>query len=151
MADKINLMSGKFFRIMELVQKLDRKPRKFGTGSFLTHSEIHLIEIIGNNPCSSVSDIARILGITKGAVSQGLKKLELKKLSVKEPDPDNISRSVVSLTETGRTAFNEHKKWHETMDGGFIKYLQTLEDDKLDTIRSFMSRVEDFLERRINS
>lgn len=151
MNKKIDFMSGKFFRIMTQLQKLDRSPKKFGTDTFLSHSEIHLVEIVGNNPGSSVSDIARLLGITKGAVSQNLKKLEAKNITVKDADSANYSRSIVSLTSKGNLAFNEHKKWHETMDGGFINYLETLEDNELDTISNFMGKVEDFLKRRLSS
>ena len=149
--NKIDLMSGKFFNIMKLLQKLDRSPKKFGTDCFLTHTEIHLVEIIGKNPGLSVSDIARLLGITKGAVSQNLKKLEIKKLSFKTADSENISRSIVSLTEKGKTAFDEHKRWHEKMDGGFVDYLEKLQGSEFDTINNFMERVEDFLKRRVET
>ena len=136
---------------MQHLKQLEHSPKKFGTDMFLTHAEIHLVELIGNNPNSSVSDLSRILGITKGAVSQNLKKMEAKKISYKIADSENTSRSVVYLTDKGKTAYNEHKKWHEKMDGGFVNYLNELSDNENEIINSFMSRVDDFLKRRIES
>ncbi|MBU2456094.1 MAG: MarR family winged helix-turn-helix transcriptional regulator, partial [Proteobacteria bacterium] len=45
-----------------------------------------------------MSDIGKHLGITKGAVSQSLKKLETKGFSTKKTDPENLSRTIVMLT-----------------------------------------------------
>ena len=104
---------------MRLAKALDKSPKQFGTDEFLSHSDIHLIEIIGDTEGLSVTDIGKILGITKGAVSQSLKKLEAKEYTAKEPDPENLSRSMVRLTTKGWTAFWAHKHWHEKMDGGF--------------------------------
>lgn len=136
---------------MRLAVELDRSPKKFGTGELLSHAEIHLIEIIGDHEGLSVTDIGNCLGITKGAVSQSLKKLEHKGYSVKKTDPDNLSRSIVSLTAKGQTAYWAHKHWHETMDGGFSHYLESLNDDELRVIMNFLTRTEDFLVRRLKS
>jgi len=143
------IIHGKFQSIMALTQKLEKAPRKFGTEGLLSHSEIHLIEIIGDNEGLSVTDIGNVLGITKGAVSQSLKRLEAKGLSFKKTDPENLSRSIVKLTAKGFTAFWAHKHWHETMDGGFLKYMEELSPEEVEVIINFMGRVEDFLKRRI--
>ncbi len=143
------IIHGKFQSIMALTQKLEKAPKKFGTGQLLSHSEIHLIEIIGDNDDLSVTDIANALGITKGAVSQSLKRLEQKGFSFKETDPKNLSRSIVMLTAKGFTAFWAHRHWHETMDGGFLNYMEELSKEEIDIIVNFMEKVEDFLKRRI--
>ena len=136
---------------MALSQKLEKVPKKFGTQELLSHTEIHLIEIIGDSENLSVTDIGKHLGITKGGVSQNLKRLETKGFSFKEIDPENLSRSIVKLTTKGLTAYWAHKHWHESMDGGFLKYLEALKPGEIETIIQFMERVEDFLKRRIQS
>jgi DNA-binding MarR family transcriptional regulator len=78
MTDKHHKLNEKFQFIMMLAQKIEKSPRKFGTNKNLSHSEIHLVEIIGDNEDLGVTDIGKLLDITKGAVSQGLKKLEKK-------------------------------------------------------------------------
>jgi len=145
------ILHGKFQSIMTLSRQLDQTPKKFGTDALLSHSEIHMIEIIGENENLSVTDIAGHLGITKGAVSQSLKKMEAKNLSVKKTDPENLSRSIVMLTSKGQTAYWSHKHWHETMDGGFAKYMEDMKKNDLGVIVQFLEKVEDFLKRRICS
>ena len=145
------MIHGKFRLILQLSLQLDQSPKRFGTDEQLSHSEIHLIEIIGDNEGMSVTEIAQSLGITKGAVSQSLKRLEKKGVSKKEADPANLSRSIVSLTSKGMTAYYSHKHWHETMDGGFSNYLSELDPEELEIIIRFLTRVEDFLTRRAES
>lgn len=144
-------LHGKFRSLLKLAVELDRTPKQFGTDELLSHSEIHLIEIIGDHEGLSVTDIANCLGITKGAVSQSLKKLENRKYTAKKIDPENLSRTIVYLTSKGLTAYWSHKHWHETMDGGFSRYLENLSDEELAHIMTFMERTEDFLERRLKS
>ncbi len=136
---------------MELTLKLTKTPKRFGTDHDLSHSEIHLIEMIGDNQDLSVTDIAGLIGITKGAVSQSLKRLERKGLTGKQPDPENLSRSRVFLTAKGNMAYWAHKHWHETMDGGFRQYLEELNIEDTRVIVEFLTRTEDFLARRIES
>ena len=144
-------LHGKFRSLLKLAVELDQSPKKFGTDELLSHSEIHLIEIIGDHEGLSVTDIGNLLGITKGAVSQSLKKLEHKDYTVKNIDPENLSRSIVSLTAKGQTAYWAHKHWHETMDGGYGLYLKSLSEDELRVIMNFLTRTEDFLVRRLQS
>lgn len=142
---------GKFESIMALTMKLEKTPKRYGTDQELSHSEIHLIEIIGDTPDQGVTDLSRLMGVTKGAISQALKRLEKKGLTAKSPDPANLSRTLVTLTAKGKIAYWTHKHWHEAMDGGFSRYLKTLGDAEIRIILDFLVRVEDFLARRIDS
>jgi len=145
------IIHGKFQSILSLAQKMEKTHKSFGTGEMISHSEIHLIEIIGDTQDLSVTDISKHLGITKGAVSQSLKRLEKKGFTTKQSDPGNLSRSIVLLTSKGQTAYWSHKHWHETMDGGFLKYLDELDDETFETIVDFLGKVESFLKLRIES
>ena len=145
------IIHGKFQSILRLAQKMEKVQKSFGTGEMMSHSEIHLLEIIGDTKGLSVTDISRHLGITKGAVSQSLKRLDKKGFTTKETDPENLSRSIVSLTSKGQTAYWSHKHWHETMDGGFLKYLDELDDESFEIIVDFLDKVETFLKLRLES
>jgi DNA-binding MarR family transcriptional regulator len=147
----VHSLHGKFLNIKNLYEKLDKIPRKFGTDELLGTREIHLIELIGDNQNPSVTDLAKLQGVTKGAISQNLKRLEQKGFTEKETDPANTSRSLISLTNKGKTAYYAHIHWHETMDGGFKEYLGHLDQDKLDFINDFLTRIETFFKQRIET
>jgi DNA-binding MarR family transcriptional regulator len=151
MMDKRHLIHGKFQSLLEISRLLEKTPRKFGTDQELSHGEIHMIEIIGDNEGLSVTEIGALIGVTKGAVSQSLKRLEKKGLAVKNTDLANLSRLLVSLTAKGKAAYWAHKHWHETMDGGFGSYLASLGDRDVAVVVDFLTRVEDFLLRRVRS
>jgi DNA-binding MarR family transcriptional regulator len=141
-------MVGRFSRLVKLWQQLENQPRKLGTDEMLSSSEIHIIELVGQNEGLSVTGLAGRLGITKGAVSQTLKGLEAKKLIVKESDPANTSRKAVSLSTKGKIAYYSHLQWHEAMDGGFRDYFINLPEDKIRFMEEFLSMLEQFLKKR---
>jgi DNA-binding MarR family transcriptional regulator len=143
-----HIITERFYQLVKLANELEKTPRCFGTGELLKAREIHLVELIGDNDERlSVTDLSRLLEITKGAVSQNLKKLEKKGLVFKDEDPENLSRVMVKLTSKGKIAFFAHKHWHETMDGGFKEYFMGLNQDRIDFLIEFMQKVGLFLER----
>ncbi len=139
---------GKFGRVARLWERLDKRPREFGTGEDLSGAEIHLIEVVGQDEGLSVTALAGRLGITKGAVSQTLKKLDRKEIIVKEIDPSNTSRVTVHLSTKGRVAFFAHLHWHETMDGGFREYFMNLPEERIRFLDEFLTILEQFLKKR---
>jgi DNA-binding MarR family transcriptional regulator len=80
---------------------------------------------------------------------QTLKKLEQNGLVAKNADPLNQSRLLVGLTAKGKVAYYSHEHWHETMDGGFRDYFMSLPEDKLRFLDEFLSKVEEFLKKRM--
>jgi DNA-binding MarR family transcriptional regulator len=138
-----------FSKVSKLWQQLESKPRKLGTENDLSGSEIHLIAVVGQKEGLSVTDLAKHLGITKGAVSQTLKKLDGKGLVLKETDPTNTSRITVSLSTKGKVAYYSHLQWHETVDGGFRDYFVHLPEEKIRFLEEFLSNLERFLKKRI--
>lgn len=64
-----------FNRILHLYSVIDKKPRDLGTGDRLYVSEIHAIHTIGSNPEINLTQLAELSGVTKGAISQTVKRL----------------------------------------------------------------------------
>ncbi len=147
----VHTLFSKFEGLVALANRLERMPRRFGTDETVSSAEMHLLELIGENPGCSVTDLAGLKGITKGAVSQSLKRMEAKGLVRKTESPENLSRCRVLLTGKGETAFDAHQQWHRTMDGGFKEYMRRLGPEQIGFIDDFMTRVLKFLEQRIKT
>ena len=76
-----------------------------------------MIMTIHNTEGIHVGGLAQKLGITKGSVSEMLRKLERKGLVRKEKDPLKMTRLNVYLTDKGKTAHENHMYYHSRLDG----------------------------------
>jgi DNA-binding MarR family transcriptional regulator len=75
--EKVDALLESGIRILNKAYMLERKPVDIG-GVLLYPSEFHVIEIVGKYPEKNLTAIASHLGVTKGAVSQMVRKLEKK-------------------------------------------------------------------------
>lgn len=60
-----------------------------------------------------MSALAKRLGVTKGAVTQMVARLESRDLVRRTTHPDDFRAVMVSLTEKGESAFLAHQELHE--------------------------------------
>ena len=95
-------------QIIQVINKIlfSEKKRVFKCGEASLHpSEVHLLLMIENDLATNASKIAQQLGLTKGAVSQTLSRLEKKGVIVKSRDPYNKNELTLSLTDLGKEAY----------------------------------------------
>lgn len=142
---KTDSLPRKLLNVISRFNESDRKIRTFGTDTPLHLSEIHLIEFIGGHPDLYVSEIAREKKVTKGAISQTLRRLERKNLIRKRPDAGNHTRVVVSLTEAGWTAYREHEKFHQEIAEKVAACVRGKTEQEKNAIGDFLSRLERLL------
>ncbi|WP_308898248.1 MarR family winged helix-turn-helix transcriptional regulator [Candidatus Desulfosporosinus nitrosoreducens] len=111
---------------------MEKKTRHYGTDVPIFPSEINMLGVIRENEGIHITGLAEKLGVTKGAVSQILMKLQKKGLIEKTEDSRNTSKLVVTLTPKGKKADANHMKFHEKLDSlmdGLLK--NATEENKL--------------------
>lgn len=96
--------------------ELERQCSKFSTDVDIHLAEIHTIMAIYNNEGIHVGGLAELLGVTKGSVSELLRRLERKGLACKAKDPLKMTRLNVFLTEKGKAAHEQHMAFHSQLD-----------------------------------
>ena len=138
-----------FARIVEKWHKVESTPQEYGTGFLLARSEIQLLETIGGHSGSSVTELAGLHAVTKGAISQTLKKLVTKGLAAKETDPSNTSRLLVELTPGGMKAYESYLDWHKAIGGNFKSYVEELSTSNTRFLIDFIDHLETFLDNRM--
>ncbi|BDP57661.1 hypothetical protein EfmJHP36_21400 [Enterococcus faecium] len=76
--DKIqfNQVIEEFIKVNNLMTHIQKRPIRITNDLKLSTSMIHLIDVIGNYPETSITELADRLGVTKGAVSQQIPTLE---------------------------------------------------------------------------
>lgn len=127
-------------RLFIQLQRLERNPRTFGKAGPLTPSEIHTIDAIGCGKGILMSELAARLGVTKGAVTQIVKRLEGKELVLRSPHPEDSRSILVSLKEKGLSAYQAHDEVH------FDFYRQLREQLSSEEIAVFELAIEKLIE-----
>ncbi len=145
--EKVDSLIGSGIRILNKAYALEKKPVDIGHGVLLYPSEFHLIEATGKNPAENLTSIASRLGVTKGAISQMVKKLEKKGLVKKVRVPGNKKDIVLELTDFGREAFEWHRSLHESMETGIRKELEKMSDAEIEAFLRVYGHIEGMLDR----
>ena len=110
------------YRLMNLYQAAQKQPRTYDD-AVLYAAEVHALELIGAQPDVTASELAKRLAISKGAVSQTVKKLAEKGLIERTPSADGRVAQL-RLSQRGQRVFAAHHRMHEPM----LEGIQQLSD-----------------------
>lgn len=143
MDDKIQLnqIIEEFIRVNNLINKIQKKPVNIANNIKLSTSMIHLIDVIGNYPETSITNIANRLGVTKGSISQQiptLKKLELISVSQKERDKKT---KFISLTKKGREVYESHNSLHKELYNSINAAMESFSPEQMLTIKQILEKI----------
>jgi DNA-binding MarR family transcriptional regulator len=116
-------------------------------GLRLHPSEIHLMQVISEYPDSSAGEMAQRLGVSNGAVSQTLARLEKKGVIKKHKDTSLKNRVTAAFTSSGKEAMERFEEQQASSRESFSKYLTGLSKSEREVIGSFLSRIEEFVQR----
>ncbi len=142
--EKLNMIVIKFNRIINKFSIIEKSVFNV-SGIKLTSYQIHLIDTIGRLPEMNVTEIAKTLGVTKGAVSQKLTWLEKKGFIVKLRQHGNNRDTFVKLTDLGWQAYDYHEKFHEQFDKGLFNAIQNISDENEKCINDILDRLDSAL------
>jgi DNA-binding MarR family transcriptional regulator len=113
-------------------------------------SEIHLILFIHQEQDTNATRMAERLGVTKGAVSQTLSRLEKKGVLRKIKDPYNKNELTIKFTSLGQQAVEEYLHLLASVHQQYDQYLSTLTERERAVIKGFLSHIEVIMDRLMN-
>jgi DNA-binding MarR family transcriptional regulator len=131
-------------KVINLFIAIDRRPYQFGITESLYPSEIHTINVIGENEGINVTDLSDKLGVSKPAISQILSKLEKKGLVKRYKSSGNDKETLSQLTKKGKTAFGAHKEYHAKMDREIIEMFKKMSPEEFAFFRNVIGDIEDY-------
>jgi DNA-binding MarR family transcriptional regulator len=148
-------MIGKAKKLFEQIQSVGDKFIALEKGFVFQHeevklypSEIHLMKMVDHNPAFNATNIAKLLGVTKAAISQTLLRLEKKGIVAKGSGPfcHELRIMLTPLGKDALTAFHKHnyRQW-----GNFARYCERLPRTRQRAISRFFARLEGFLNSRL--
>ena len=131
----------KVYQIFDILTKEAKQCRDYGTGLSLYHSEVHLIVAIYNHKDANTSELSQVLGITNGAITQVSDKLSKKGLIERYRLKENKKDTYFRLTKQGEQVYLGHEIHHNKMNTNVMKYINSLDDDKVKLIGTFLDKM----------
>jgi DNA-binding MarR family transcriptional regulator len=138
----VNQCFGQFVRILNTFKEAEKLSRDYGTGELLYPSEVHTIEAIGNNPGCNISDLARLMGITRGAVQKLSAKLGKKGYIHRFMSSKDNKRIYLELTDKGRASFDGHHDFHRKMYDEIFRLLNMFNKAELEKTITVFEAIE---------
>ncbi|MBN1881699.1 MAG: MarR family transcriptional regulator [Deltaproteobacteria bacterium] len=127
-----------FEQVAQSYVALEKTPRHFGTEKLFHMGEINTIDVVGRLPGINITELARELEVTKGAVSQMVKKLEKKGCVAAAKKPGNDKEVVLNLTKEGRIAYEYHQRHHAGLEKALRRIMERFDTEALADIRDML-------------
>ena len=105
MNDELQTLIDLFLKILHLYSVIGRKPKDYGTGDLLYFTELHTITVVAKNKEVNMTELAEIMGVTRGAISQTIRKLVAKNLILKS-NITNRKEVNLKLSEKGLVVYS---------------------------------------------
>jgi DNA-binding MarR family transcriptional regulator len=145
MTTQLQQIGGSIRRVLNRAMVLEKKTLLEHGEVHLYPSEIHLMQVIQEVPDLSAGEMAGRLGISNGAVSQTLTRLEKKKVIQKTKEPSLKNRVTAVLTDSGKAVLQHFEAGQERALQQFSAYLTSLSERDRKTVEQFLARLEGFL------
>ncbi|MFZ5868090.1 MAG: MarR family winged helix-turn-helix transcriptional regulator [Thermodesulfobacteriota bacterium] len=139
------ILAGQIRRVINRLIFLEKRSVFQHQGVRLHPSEIHLMQVLREWPDLNAGGMAQKLGISNGAVSQTLARLEKKGVLKKSKDPSLKNRVTAVFTAEGKEAIQRFEEQQASSVKAFSIYLAGLSEGEREAIGSFLSKVEEFL------
>jgi len=132
-----------FYQITGKINKMRNNLICFEGTEPLNTAAIHLIDVIGKHPDYNATQIAEVLGNTKGAVSQMTAKLERKGLIRRQKSTANEKELTFLLTESGQKVFDGHERLHAELYQRLDEILGEFSADDVAKIKKAFAAIDE--------
>lgn len=129
--------------IINQIVFFEKKKNFVFEGINLHPSEIHLMLETKGEQAVNATKIADKLGITKGAVSQTLTRLEKKGIIEKIKDPNYKNELSILLTPLGKRAYDQYQKMYNSLTDHFCGIMSKYTKDEQEVIQKFLADFSD--------
>ena len=135
-----------FRRVVNKYRSLEKAPIPFGTGDSLFRQEVSAIQAIGADPGKNVSELAQILGVTKGTASPIVTRLAKRGLVTKYKNADNNKEVLLDLTIRGKSVYHENELLLIKLRQALFDRYEKEKPEYLEFLKEFLAQMEVLIE-----
>lgn len=104
-------------------------------------SEIHLLMFLYHVQDANITAIAEKMGLTKGAISQTLSRLQKKGIISKEMHPEKKNELHIQFTEKGDLLMTLLNKGKKSLEQKYLRYIKPLSEHDKQVISGFLDEM----------
>ena len=148
MIDNQNLVN-KIFETISKLTSLDRRRNIIYKDIKLYPSEIHLLLFIYHIQDKNITQIADHLGLTKGAISQTISRLNRKGIIIKETEPSQKNQLHIQFTDKGKILMEHVNEFRNLLETEFLNYLETKSIEEKQLISNFLDTMISIMHKKV--
>ena len=135
-----------FLRMVNKYKAMEKFTTSYGTEAVFYHSERHMLDVMRDHPELNITDLARQMGVTKGAISQVVAKLEQKGAVERYKGTEDDKQVLVRLTQLGQIITTHHHEVNERT----VQELSTFIEDRSHDQVEFLCDVFEWIEQHLD-
>jgi DNA-binding MarR family transcriptional regulator len=97
----------------------------------------------------NITQIADHLGLTKGAISQTLSRLNKKGIIIKENEPSQKNQLHIQLTEKGKMLMDHVNEFRNFLEVEFLNYLEAKSIEEKQLISDFLDTMISIMHKKV--
>ena len=109
----------------------------------ISNNDMHIIEAIGLGEESTMSQVAKKIGITAGSLTTAMNGLVNKKYVIRERGEVDRRIVYIYLTEKGIRAYHHHAKFHQKMVAAVV---EALEEEEIPVLMKSLQSLTTFFD-----
>lgn len=132
------------YRLINKYNAKTKQPKTFGTKEPVCGSEAQVLDVVAHEQPVIASQIAALLGITKGAVSQTLAKLEKKGLIERQAASGGVT---IRLSAAGQEILTNYYAYRDCRLRKVIATAQSLSPESAAAVLAMLEAFEEALDQ----
>lgn len=148
MNNELQDLIDQFLKILHLYGVINRKPRDYGTGDLLYLTEIHTLTMVAKNNGVNMTRLAEIMGVTKGAISQTIRKLAGKDLIIKKYGT-NKKEVNLRLSTKGRKVVKGQETMQQEIFAFAAGLYESARPEDRETVKRLFHAITSNMEERV--
>ncbi len=137
----------RFLKLVNKYNALGKHPLTYGTQYKFYHSERHMLDIVGDDPGLNITEFAKAAGVTKGAISQVVSKLEKKGALKRFKSDENDKEIRLELTQQGEQIYEHHQSVNQETINYLWRELKKHPEDKIEFLIDIFRWFEQYLDQ----
>jgi DNA-binding MarR family transcriptional regulator len=136
---KIERIAYLFVQAAEKYRRIEEMSIRMDDGTTVYGSEMHLAVAVGDGRAGTATELGELFGVTRGAVSQAVKRLEGKGILRRNASREDAKKLMIELTTKGRRLVALHARLHGSDAAAVAATAVKFGPERLAVIEEFLS------------